>query len=370
MAQLRVTAKALPEHNRQHNRSLLLQTLLHDGAMSRADLARRSGLTRVTVSDLVSELASEGLIRELGQRTDARVGKPAQLIGLNEDAYHVVSLDLSADDRFVGAVVAIGGEIVHRADVPLDDATGTDALTKAVSLARDLVKRSTVRLLGIGIGTPGVVDSAGVVLSAPNLEWSGLDLAGAFRAEFGVPVHVGNDANAAALAIHTFREAAPSFMLVEIEHGVGAGLVIGDTLVEGSNANAGEIGHLVVDENGEPCACGRRGCLEQIVAVPHLRARLRATRDEARETVLSDAGRSLGLAIAPIVAALGLDDVVLAGPRDLIEGPLLDSALKVVHARTLSTVGERTRMSIVDDSHDLVVLGAAVFVLSAQLGLS
>lgn len=370
MAQLRVTSKALPEHNRQHNRSLLLQTLLHDGAMSRADLARASGLTRVTVSDLVSELASEGLISELGPRTDARVGKPAQLIGLNENAYHVASLDLSAADRFVGAIVSIGGEVVHRADIPLDNASGEDALTKAVALARDLVKRSTVRLLGIGIGTPGVVGPAGVVLSAPNLDWTGLDLAGAFRAEFAVPVHVGNDANAAALAINTFREAAPSFMLVEIEHGVGAALVIGDMLVEGSNGNAGEIGHLVVDEDGELCACGRHGCLEQIVAVPHLRARLRAAGPGARETVLSDAGRSLGLALAPIVAALGLDDVVLAGPRDLIEGPLLDSALDVVRARTLSTVGGGTRMSIADDSHDLVLLGAAVFVLSAQLGVS
>ncbi|MGN6198842.1 ROK family transcriptional regulator [Humibacter sp.] len=370
MAQLRVTSKALPEHNRQHNRSLLLQTLMHDGAMSRADLARESGLTRVTVSDLVSELASEGLISELGPRTDARVGKPAQLIGLNENAYHVVTLDLSASDRFTGAIVAIDGRIVHRAEAPLDDASGSDALAKAIGLARELVKRSTVRLLGIGIGTPGVVDPTGVVLSAPNLDWAGLDLAGAFRTEFGVPVHVGNDANAAALAIHTFHEAAPSFMLVEIEHGVGAGLVIGDILVEGSNRNAGEIGHLVVDENGELCACGRRGCLEQIVAVPHLRARLGSAGPATREAVLSEAGRSLGLAIAPIVAALGLDDVVLSGPRDLIEGPLLDSALEIVRSRTLSTVGDGPRMSIANDSHDLVLLGAAVFVLSAELGVS
>ncbi|NNC11732.1 ROK family transcriptional regulator [Planctomonas sp. JC2975] len=370
MAQLRVTSKALPEHNRQHNRSLLLQTLFHDGPMSRADLARESGLTRVSVSDLVNELASEGLISELGTRTGAHVGKPAQLIGLNENAYHVVSLDLSADDRFVGAIVGLGGEIVHRAEVPLENAKGDDAVSKAVGLARDLVKRSTVRLLGIGVGTPGIVDQDGVVLSAPNLDWTGLDLAEVFRTEFGVPVHVGNDANAAALAIHTFHDPGQSFMLVAIEHGVGAGLIIGGVLVEGEHSTAGEIGHLVVDESGERCVCGRDGCLEQAIAVPHLRARLRAAGDAQREKVLADAGHSLGLALAPIIAALGLDDVVLAGPRDLVEGTFLDAALDTVRSRTLSAVGDGARMTIADDSHDLVLLGTAVFVLAAELGVS
>ncbi|WP_243062538.1 ROK family transcriptional regulator [Humibacter sp. RRB41] len=370
MAQLRVTSKALPEHNRQHNRSLLLQTLFHDGSMSRADLARESGLTRVTVSDLVNELASEGLISELGQRTGAHVGKPAQLIGLNENAYHVVSLDLSADDRFVGAVIGIGGEIVHRLEVPLDGATGDPALQKALTLTRDLVKRSTVRLLGIGIGTPGIVAPGGVVREAPNLAWSGLDLGAIFRDEFGVPVHVGNDANAAALAIHTFQDAGQSFMVVAIEHGAGAGLIIGGVLVEGENSTAGEIGHVVVDEQGERCACGRNGCLELAIAVPHLKARLKAAGDDARDSVLADAGRALGVALAPVVAALGLKEVVLAGPEELVEGPFLDSALRTVRERTLSAVSNALQMRTAADSHDLVLLGAAVLVLSAELGVS
>lgn len=370
MTQLRVTSKALPEHNRQHNRSLLLQTLLHDGPMSRADLARESGLTRVTVSDLVKELASEGLIDDLGTRTGAHVGKPAKLIGLNENAYHVVSLDLSPDDRFVGAIVAIDGHVVHRSEVPLENATGDDALRKALELAADLVKRTTARLLGIGIGTPGIVDPNGVVLSAPNLDWTGLPLATAFGAEFGVPVHVGNDANAAALAVRTFQDAGPSLMLVAIEHGVGAGLIISDTLVEGIHSTAGEIGHLVADENGERCACGRRGCLEQTVAVPRLRSRIKAAGEDKRDAVLADAGHALGLALAPVIAALGLDDVVLAGPRDLVEGAFLNAALDTVRARILTPVGDGPRMRTANDGDDLVLLGAAVFVLSAELGVS
>ena len=97
MGQLRVTEKALPSHNRRHNRSLVLQRLFHDGEMSRADLARISGLTAVTISDLVGDLHSEGLLLDLGPRVDARVGKPALVIAFDHGARSIVGLDLSAD---------------------------------------------------------------------------------------------------------------------------------------------------------------------------------------------------------------------------------------------------------------------------------
>jgi predicted NBD/HSP70 family sugar kinase len=372
MAQLRVTSKSLPEHNRQRNRALILQKLFHDGPMSRADLARESGLTKVTVSDLVSELAHESLIDELGARADARVGKPARLIGLNEDAYHTIGLDLSADDRFVGAVIGLGGRIVHRSEVPLNGATGEDAVRIALDLAHDLERRSTVRVLGIGISTPGVVDNAGVVLAAPNLEWTTLDLAERFRAEFTAPVHVGNDADAAALAVHTFHDPSPSFMLVVLHRGVGAGLVIGNTLVTGATTSAGEIGHVVVDEHGDRCSCGRNGCLELTAAVPRLRARLEGAdgADEmSRAAVLAEAGRMLGVAIAPLIAALGLSEVVISGPSDLFEGDFLDAAADTVRARTLAAVTNDLRLSLSDDD-DLMLRGAAVLVLTAELGLA
>src|ERR1700742_2297638 len=159
--------------------------------MSRADLARRSGLTRVTVSDLVNDFSSEGLISDLGERAGTGVGKPGRLISFDANAYHVITLDLSAVGRFTGAVMGLRGEVIHRAQVAVENATGQAALDKAIGLARELSERASVRLLGIGIGTPGIVDREGVVHTAPNLGWSDLDLAGAFRDEFDVPVHVG-----------------------------------------------------------------------------------------------------------------------------------------------------------------------------------
>ncbi len=368
---LRVTSKALPEHNRFHNRSLILQKLFHEGAMSRADLARESGLTRVTVSDLVAELSAEGIIEDLGVREDVRVGKPATLVGIRPDAFHIISLDLSSDEKFVGVVVNMRGEILHRAEAHVEGKVGEEAIALVIDVYRRLSELSTVRILGVGIGTPGIVDNSGVIQEAPNLGWYGLDLGERLSAEFGGPVHVGNDANAAALGVHTFHEASDrSLMVVTIEHGVGAGLIIGGALVVGDQFAAGEIGHLIVDEDGEACACGRRGCLELSLAAPQLRQRLASAVSTSRTAILTDAGRSLGVALAPVISALNLNDVVLCGPAELLDGPLLDAARDTIRSRTLSAVSNGLDMRMAKGGEDLRLLGAAVLVLSAELGVS
>jgi predicted NBD/HSP70 family sugar kinase len=368
---LRVTSKALPEHNRFHNRSLILQTLFHGGAMSRADLARESGLTRVTVSDLVSELSAEGIVEDLGTRVDARVGKPATLVGIRPNAFHIITLDLSSDERFVGVVVNLRGEILHRAEIHVEGKRGEDAVQLVMDLYRRLAELATVRILGVGVGTPGIVDDHGVIQEAPNLGWYGLDLRGRLAAEHGGPVYVGNDANAAALGVHTFHEASDrSIMVITIEHGVGVGLIIGGALVVGDQFAAGEIGHLIVDENGELCACGRRGCLELSLAAPHLRERLADAAPAERTAILGDAGRSLGVALAPIVSALNLNDIVMCGPSELLDGPLLEAARDTIRTRTLSAVSNGLDMRMAKGGEDLRLVGAAAHVLSAELGVS
>ena len=367
---LRVHSKALPEHNRLHNRSLILQTLFHDGSMSRADLARETGLTRVTVSDLVNELTGEGIVADIGTRDGTRVGKPATLVDIQPNVMHIISLDLSNDERFVGVVVNLRGQVLHRAESYVEGKTGEDAVALVLDLARRLTELATVPILGIGIGSPGIVDDRGVIQEAPNLGWFGVDLGARVAAEQGVPVHVGNDANAAALGVHTFHEASGhSLMVVTIEHGVGAGLIIGGALVAGDQFAAGEIGHLIVDEDGELCVCGRHGCLEVSLAAPHLRDRLRASTAD-RTTILADAGRSLGIALAPVISALNLNDVVLCGPTDLLDGPLIEAARETIGRRTLSAVSNGLDMRMAKGGEDLRLLGAAVLVLSAELGVS
>ncbi|MGB3376337.1 MAG: ROK family transcriptional regulator [Microbacterium sp.] len=366
---LRSQTKVLPEHARSHNRSLVLQTLYHKGAMSRADLARETGLTRVTISDLVAESIIDGIVHEIGVREAAGPGKPPIVIDFDRAGHQIIGIDLSGTTRFEGAVLDLGGRILERRSLPLPEAHDSEhAYVAARDLARELVGAATRPVLGVGVGTPGVVGSDGAVISAPNLAWTDMPLASRLSADLDLPVIVRNDANAAVLAEYTFGEAPSDVMLIRIGRGIGAGLIAGAQPVVGARFAAGEIGHVVVGtDGGPPCVCGRSGCLEAWVNVPRLTAEI-AAEPALRESLLADAGARLGIAIAPIVAALDLSEIVLAGPPTLLTGSFTDAAGRALHDRILDGVFDvRVRLSTQDG---IVMRGAAVMVLSGQLGVS
>jgi len=365
---LRPSGKLLQEDTRRHHRSVLLQALFHGGPASRADLARATGLTRVTVSDLVGGLLEEGLLEELGAPVESRVGKPPTLVGVAAGATNVVALDLSPDHTIAGAVVDLAGTVLTRRELDLEGRTGDDAVALVRRLADELVAAAQRPVLGVGVGSPGIVDATGNVLDAPNLGWHGTPLAEDLRRHTGLPVFVANDANTAALGEHTFGEAqGGGLMVLRVGTGVGAGLILEGTLLQGHRAAAGEIGHVVVDPRGAQCACGRVGCLETVLAVPHLRERVEA--GEPRRA-LAAAGRRLGAALAPVVSTLNLRELVLSGPTDLLDGALRDAVESTIRRRTMPVIGDElvVRTSTLGD--DVVLVGATVLVLAGELGVS
>jgi predicted NBD/HSP70 family sugar kinase len=367
---LRPSGRHLPEDTRRHHRALLLQMLFRYGPASRADLARSSGLTRVTVSDVIGDLVSDGLLTESVAPVQGRVGKPPVLVQLAGEARQIVAVDLSADlsDAVVsGALLNLSGEVQERRSRPLEGRRGEDAVSLVHDLVRELVDAATRPVLGIGVGTPGVVDADGVVVDAPNLGWHGTPLADGLRAAFDVAVFVANDANTAVLGEHTFGDAGDGgLMLVRIGTGVGAGLVLEGALLHGHRSAAGEVGHVVVDPGGVECACGRVGCLETVLAAPHLRERLAAD----GEPGLAEVGTLLGSVLAPVVGTLNLHELVLSGPLELLDGPLLEAVDRTIRERTMPVSGEElvVRTSALGD--DVVLVGAAVLVLAGQLGVS
>ena len=367
---LRPRAKLLPEYARAHNRSLVLQTLYHAGQVSRADLARETGLTRVTISDLVSELIADEIVKEVGTREASGPGKPATLIDVDRTGHQIISIDLSGSSRFEGAVMDLDGNVVARDAVerpPGDDGEASYAVM--ITLANALIAASDRPILGVGIGTQGVVSADGVVLSSPNLGWQGLHLRARTREELDLPVIVGNDANAAVLAEYTFGGARSDFMLIKVGRGVGAGLITGGQPLTGSRFAAGEIGHVVVGTDGGPrCVCGRDGCLEAWLNVVRLTAAI-ADSPGSRDAILRDAGARMAIGIAPIVAALDLSDIVLSGPAELLDDVFLGAAVDTLHARTLEGVFDDISIRRTEQP-DIVLRGAAVMVLAAQLGIS
>ncbi|HEY6697052.1 MAG TPA: ROK family transcriptional regulator [Acidimicrobiales bacterium] len=355
--------KAVPGDTRRHNRSLVLRTVFRSGPLSRADLARSTHLTRAATSELAGELLTEGLVEELGTRSDQGVGKPATLLGLVPDARLTVTLDLSDDARFRAALVNLGGKVLDRRTAPRDGRRADAALELATDLCVELAGAADRPLLGVGVGSPGVVDPAGIILEAPNLGWHGVDLSAGLLHALDVPVHVANDANAAALGeLGLGGPPERSLFLVKIGHGVGAGLVLDGHLVVGDRFAAGEIGHVVVDPDGAACACGRIGCLETVMAAP----RLRRANDRERQA----GGRRLGEALAPVVSALNLREIVLSGPLDVLDESFRTAALDAVRERTMPAVGDNVDIRFSSLGEDDVLLGAAMLVLDRELGVA
>lgn len=365
-------ARVLPEHARSHNRALVLQALYRAEGMSRADLARAVGLTRVTISDLVSDLITENLVIELGIRTDARPGKPATMLDINRDGFTMIGLDLSYDSMFRGAITNLDGIVLHREELDVTGATGQQAVDAAIRILGTLVSAAKAPILGVGAGSPGIVDATGTVLSAPNLGWKDVPLQAILSTRAQLPVQVANDANTAALAERTFGGGGSDMMLVRIGRGMGSGLVVAGQPVYGSRSAAGEIGHVVVGtDGGQTCVCGKSGCLETWLAIPRIEARLAAaTSDLGRTAILRAAGERLGIATAPIVGALNLGEVVLSGPSELIDGPLLTAATDTLRDRTMAEFHGDLSVRMSTLGRDIVVLGAVVMVLTGQLGVT
>jgi len=357
-----------PQDARRSNLALILQSLYDQPKLSRAELARRTGLSKVTISDLVAELIDDGLVAETGQTLGAP-GKPGVSLCVRDDTRDIIALDLAATDTIVGGVYSLTGDRRRRKTWSLSGTRGEETLNAVLDVASDLAKACRYPVLGVGVGTPGTVDSAGRVLSAPNLSWTDVDLPAILAERLGVPAIVANDANAAVVAEQAFDGAPDSLIRIQISGGVGAGLVIGGSVVFGSSYAAGEIGHVVVDPDGDPCSCGKRGCLETVISVPALTRAILAAPGR-RDAILARAGDCLGATLAPIVGMLDLPVIVLGGPEALLGGVFTDAVQAVLAARAHSEFRSDVALRASALGDDAVLLGAVALVLRHTLGVT
>jgi predicted NBD/HSP70 family sugar kinase len=397
--------KATHRQTRAFNAALVLRALYDHSPISRAEVARMSGLTRTTVGEVVGELIADGLAREAG-RGPSTGGKAPILIELIDGARLVVALDLG-ELAFRGALVDLRGTIRTTAERPVDGLDGEQALAVLHELIDELASGLGDSLLGIGVGTPGIVDAAtGTIRWAVNLDWQNLPLGDLLRARYGVPVQVANDSRAAALAIQLFSARHPSggrsanLVAIKVGRGIGAGVVLGGELFHGDGFGAGEIGHTVVDVDGAECRCGRFGCLETVassnaivrratelaVERPNsmLGARLAArgelriadvaaavnSGDEDARRIVVSAGRYLGQVVAALIGILDVERIVLHGTVAALGEPWLDAVRDEARRRSLALLAKDVSIELAPPIGDVVLMGASAVLLTAELGLA
>ena len=243
--------KATHQQTRTFNQQLVLRALHDHSPLSRADLARLTGLTRTSVGDLVGTLIDDGLIEEVG-RGQSSGGKSPILLRVAPDGRHLIGLDLG-EAQFSGAVVNLRGEILRSIHLPLEGRNGDAAVELVFQLVDALRADDRSPLLGIGIGAPGVIDtSTGTVRWSVNLDWADLRLGPLLEQRYGVPVVVANDSHAAALAELTFfrRPRPNNLIVIKVGRGVGAGIILNGQLFQGDGYGAGEFGHVSMGSGG------------------------------------------------------------------------------------------------------------------------
>ncbi|HEY3165477.1 MAG TPA: ROK family transcriptional regulator [Candidatus Limnocylindrales bacterium] len=379
--------KATHQQTRVHNERLVVRTLYDLGPISRAEIARLTGLTRTTVSAVVSDLLDDGVVREIG-RGPSSGGKAPILLEVDDDARLVVGLDLG-EEHFAGSLVNLRGEIRRTVELPVDGRDGDAALELVYDLLDRLLDGTTAPMLGIGIGTPGLVDSrTGTIRRAVNLDWRDLPLGPIVAERYDVPVNVANDSQAAALAEYTYAggDRVPNLIAIRVGRGVGAGLILRGALFQGDGSGAGEIGHVVVDENGTLCRCGRTGCLETVAGMRAIEARateatgrptdIAATREaiEAGEawamTIADEAGAALGTSIAGLIGALDIRRILLLGPVTELGEPWLAAVRREAGNRALALLADDIEISVARPTTNVVVRGASALLVARELGLS
>lgn len=331
---------------RDFNRSLVLNLVREQAGLSRADIARASGLSPSTVTAITASLLADGYLLEAELVRPVHgtpvIGRPATLLHVDPTAGYVVGVKVSAD-AITATVTDLAAEtVVTRTTTQpavLDGEAAAESIAEAVTLIARQAGVDRAALLGVGIGVPGIVDpSSGQVTQSPLLEWHGIDVVGLVGRRTGLPVHIDNDVKTLTISEQLFGagRGLRDFLVVTVGRGIGMGAVLGGSLYRGGGGGAGELGHVVAVVDGHLCWCGRRGCLETIASEPALvREVLSATghlvaaadldglarRDPRVAHILGHAGELVGRAVANVATVLDPDRVIVSG-----EGVRLGSA--------------------------------------------
>ena len=369
----------------------LLQTLLRHPARSRADIGRSLGLSRATVTALLSELEQEGMVEqqadELSDERRRTIGRPPLQVSLSRTAAYAVGLDFG--HRHIHcAVCDLSGEIVSDqwAGIDVDDhpKASLDLAHKLTVAALEEAEVAREHVIGVGVGLAAPVDALhGAVHSDGILPgWDAIQPAVELQQRLGLPVQLENDANAGAMGEHLFGagRGVADMLYLRLSAGVGLGMILGGHLYGGVSGIAGEIGHNPAVQDGLICRCGNRGCLETVaspVAVADLLTRSRRepvslagllklvhSGDRGARRAVADAGDAVGRAIAGAVNLLNPQLVIIGGELAVAGDVLLDPIRAAVERRAVAPAARDVRIAQGALGENAEVLGAAAIQLA------
>jgi glucokinase-like ROK family protein len=392
-----------------HNARAVLLALLRCGAASRVDLARMTGLSSTTITNLITELIDHGLVLEAGKEhaTGARggleragAGRPATMLRIVPDARCAAGLHIGVDTLHAGVTDLFGQLLAHRVVPHQGEVTPQATLDLGAALIRETIAEAEVQtsdVIGIGVGASGLTDpTTGINTLSPNLGWRNVPVRDIMAGLLNKPVLVDNNVRAMALAESMFGagRGVNTLAFVYSRVGVGAGFVLGGQLYRGATAGGGEIGHTtVIPAGGAACRCGNSGCLETLVSEVEIvrQALAVVTRDPdsilaeqlaAGETIdavfeaaragdrhaaglLEDRAFYLGTALANLVNTLNPDMIILGGLFAAGADLMLPRIEETMRRRAFAGLGDQVQVRVTEFGRRVGVVGAAALALDA-----
>ena len=386
---------------KSYNEAGILDLIRTHEKVSRSELSRLTGLSATAAGAIVASLAVKDYIYDNGTGESMGGRKPV-LIELKPDSHFSVGIDIDVD-FMAFSLIDITGRIVCEGSTPLASNMPDAVASQAAGYLKELLPgyfTDMSRLLGIGVSVPGMVDSdTHKVVLAPNLGWKDVDIGRMLGGYMGVPVYVENEAMASAICENWLGACRDeeNFVCINIKSGIGAGIFAGGRLYRGAGGSAGEVGHIVVDENGPRCGCGNYGCLETMASTGRIvkkvgrmlrqgmasclneaanvedvgiDAIVEAARggDEAAKEVLLESARFLGIALSSLVNTLNPSRIVLG--KDFVKyGDLVMDRIKsVVDCKALKLASSKVEIMTSAVGEKSSTLGAAIIPLKLLFG--
>ncbi len=364
------------------NEQTVLGLIREKGPISRAELARRSQLSRSTVSSIIASLLSANYVRETGIG-HSQGGRRPIMLDFNYQSSYVIGIDISTTALTL-LLTDLQAHVLYRRHAPLHLESGLEqCIPQIIACVHDMIGIAGIskgRISGIGIGIPGPLSVATSRTIAPPIMpgWHGVPIKALLEHSIGIRVFLENDANLGVLAEQTWGAARGKRHIAYIylgATGVGGGLILNDRLYRGNVGSAGEIGHLTIDEDGPSCRCGSKGCLEAVIGAPALIDRaqrsglaIRTTEelvgaalagDPCANALVAEAGEHLGVAVASLLNLLNPSCVVIGGKLAATGNVLLEPLRATLQRRGLTVAADDVELLSGMLGDDVIALGAA-----------
>lgn len=370
------------------NKGLIIREIRKNGPLSRTEIARKTKLGLSTITKICDELFHEKLIFEVGEGESTGGRKPINLV-FNHDYGYIIGIKIE-NERLVFALVnlepAVISQFSYRYEKKASYKVVKELLIKGIERLKKEIGEKKGQLLGIGIAVSGIVDHInGRLISSTLLGWQKIDFKKELEKRFDVAVYLDNDVNCYALAQKWAGKGRENsdFVCVTIGEGIGAGVIVNGKVFRGAVGGAGEIGHMIINVEGNQCYCGQRGCLETYASEDFIINYVREksgrlyTIEEIIDKAYADdpvcidaisiAGRHIGCGLVNVIMHFNPEKIILGGKGLKEKDFMIPHIEETLRKNWFDKIGVKTVLEVDSLGNEYFLLGASILVLSELL---